>query len=91
VSTLSTAYSMGDVDTEEAQSLSQRIAADPNWTLPGVIAIMLFMLLYAPCMVTVAMIIREAGLRWALFSIFGSMAFAFTLAIVVYQAGMRFF
>lgn len=62
-----------------------------NWTMPGVIAIMVFMLLYAPCMVTVVMIIREAGLRWALFSIFGSMAFAFTLAIVVYQAGMRFF
>jgi len=91
VSTLSTAYSMGDVDTEEAQSLSQRIAADPKWAMPGVIAIMVFMLLYAPCMVTVVMIIREAGIRWALFSIFGSMAFAFTLAIVVYQVGMRFF
>jgi ferrous iron transport protein B len=91
VSTLSTAYSMGDVDTEESQSLSQRIAADPKWAMPGVIAIMVFMLLYAPCMVTVAMIIREAGIRWALFSVFGSMAFAFTLAIVVYQVGMRFF
>lgn len=91
VSTLSTAYSMGDVDSEEAQSLSQRIAADPGWTIPAVISIMLFMLLYAPCMVTVVMIIREAGVRWALFSIFGSMAFAFILSVIVYQVGMRFF
>ncbi len=91
VSTLSTAYSMGDVDTEEAQSLGERIAADPEWTMPAVIAIMLFMLLYAPCMVTVVMIIREAGVKWALFSIFGSMAFAFVLSVIVYQVGMRFF
>ena len=91
VSTLSTAYSMGDVDTEEARSLSQRIAADSAWTMPAVIAIMLFILLYAPCMVTVAVIIREAGVRWALFSIFGSMAFAFLLSVIVYQVGMRFF
>ena len=91
VSTLSTAYSMGDVDAEDAQSLSSRIAGDPQWTMPAVIAIMLFMLLYAPCMVTVAMIIREAGLRWALFSVFGSMAFAFALAVIVYQVGQRIF
>ena len=90
VSTLSTAYSMGDVDAEDTQGLSSRLAADPQWTLPAVIAIMLFMLLYAPCMVTVAVIVREAGLRWALFSVFGSMAFAFFLATLVYQVWRHF-
>lgn len=72
---------------KSAQNLSNRIAADSQWTMPGVIAIMLFMLLYAPCMVTVAVIIRESSVRWALLAVFGSMAFAFILAIIVYQVG----
>ena len=87
VSTLSTAYSMGEVDTDNAQSLSEKIAADPEWTMPGVIAMMVFLLLYAPCMVTVAVMVRESSWRWTLFAVFGSMAFAFTLAFVIYQVG----
>ncbi len=87
VSTLSTAYSMGEVETDNAQSLSEKIAADPEWTMPGVIAMMVFLLLYAPCMVTVAVMVRESSWRWTLFAVFGSMAFAFTLAFVIYQVG----
>ena len=91
VSTLSTAYSMGDVDADEAQSLSEKIAADSGWTMPGVIAIMVFMLLYAPCMVTVVVMIKESSWRWTLFAVFGSMAFAFIMALVVYQVGKLFY
>jgi ferrous iron transport protein B len=42
VATLGTAYSLGEVDPEEAGSLSERIAADPQWTLPAVLALIVF-------------------------------------------------
>lgn len=88
---LSTAYSMGDVDAENAQSLSEKIAADSGWTMPGVIAIMVFMLLYAPCMVTTAVMVRESSWWWTLFAVFASMAFAFILALSVYQVEKLFY
>jgi ferrous iron transport protein B len=69
VSTMATAYSMGEVDPEDAGSLSDRLAADPAWSLPAVLSVFVFMLLYTPCMVTVVAIAREAGWKWALFSV----------------------
>lgn len=85
------AYSMGDMDVDDAQSLSEKIAADSGWTMPGVIAIMVFMLLYAPCMVTVVVMIKESSWLWTLFAVFGSMAFSFILVLGVYQVGKLFY
>jgi ferrous iron transport protein B len=90
VSTMATAYSMGEVDPEDAGSLSDRLAADPAWSLPAVLSVFVFMLLYTPCMVTVVAIAKEAGWKWALFSVGGSMAFAFVVAVAVYH-GTRLF
>jgi ferrous iron transport protein B len=86
VSTMATAYSMGEVDPEDATSLSDRLAADPAWSLPAVLSVFAFMLLYTPCMVTVAVIARESNWKWALFSVGGSMAFAFVVSVVIYHA-----
>lgn len=85
VSTMATAYAMGEVDTKDAESLSQRLAADPAWTLPAILSVFTFMLLYTPCMVTVVAIARETDWKWATFSVFGSMAFAFVVAVAVYR------
>jgi len=48
------------------------------------------MLLYTPCMVTVVTIARESNWKWATFSVFGSMAFAFAVSVVIYQVGKLF-
>ena len=85
VSTMATAYSMGEVDPEESESLSERLAADPAWTLPAILSVFTFMLLYTPCMVTVVAIAKETNWKWATFSVFGSMAFAFIMAVAVYR------
>jgi ferrous iron transport protein B len=90
VSTMATAYSMGDVDPEDAQSLSEKLAADPAWSLPAVLSVFAFMLLYTPCMVTVAVISREVGWKWATFSVCGSLVFAFVVAVTIYQVGKVF-
>lgn len=90
VSTMATAYSMGEVDPEESDSLSERIAADPAWSLPAVLSVFTFMLLYTPCMVTVVAIARETSWKWAAFSVGGSLCFAFAMAVVVYRVAGLF-
>ncbi|WP_320170389.1 ferrous iron transport protein B [Maridesulfovibrio sp.] len=87
VSTMSTAYSLGEEDPENALSLSEKIAADKAWTTPVVWSVFVFLMVYVPCMVTVAVIIRETDWKWGLFSVFGSIAFGYSLAVVIYQLG----
>ncbi|MBZ2173493.1 ferrous iron transport protein B [Nitratidesulfovibrio sp. SRB-5] len=88
VSTLGTAYSLGEVDAEDAGSLAERIKADPHWTPAAAAALMVFVLLYAPCFVTVVAIKQESGSwRWAIFSTVFSTIMAFGLAVAVYQIG----
>ncbi len=88
VSTLGTAYSLGEVDAEDAAPLAERIKADPHWTPAVAAALMVFVLLYAPCFVTVVAIKQESGSwRWAIFSTVFSTILAFGLAVAVYQIG----
>jgi ferrous iron transport protein B len=89
VATLGTAYSLGEVDPEEAGSLSARIAADPHWTLPPVLALIIFVLLYAPCFVTVVAMARESSWKWALFAVAFNTVLAYSLAVLVFQVGSR--
>ena len=91
VSTLGTAYSMGDTNPEEVASLGQRLARDSAWSPLVALSALLFMAFYAPCFVTVVCIAREAGSwRWAFFSIAYSTVFAFILSTGVYQVGRMF-
>ena len=60
-STLGTAYSLGEVAPEEVTSLSDRLARDPNWNPVKALAVMVFIMFYAPCFVTVVCIAKEAG------------------------------
>lgn len=86
VSTLGTAYSLGEVDPEESGSLAERIANDPSWNPARALALMLFVLLYAPCFVAVVAIKQEAGSwGWAGFSVVFNTILAFAVATVVYQ------
>jgi ferrous iron transport protein B len=46
---------------------------------------LIFVLLYIPCVSTIAVIAREAGARWAIFSLFWSISVAYSAAVLVYQ------
>ncbi|MCB2217298.1 MAG: ferrous iron transport protein B [Desulfobulbaceae bacterium] len=87
VSTLGTAYSMGDVDAEESASLSKRLQRSDDWNRVVAVAALVFIMFYAPCFVTVACIAKESSWRWAAFSITFNTIFAFGLAVLVYQVG----
>lgn len=88
ISTLGTAYSMGDVKAEASDSLGKRLTRDPNWNKVVAVAALIFIMFYAPCFVTVVCIAKEAGhWGWALFSMSFNTIFAFLMATAVYQIG----
>ena len=51
---------------------------------------MLFILIYFPCMAVIAAIRKEAGGKWALFTIFYTTGLAWLVSFGVYQIGSLF-
>ncbi|WP_027716751.1 ferrous iron transport protein B [Desulfuromonas sp. TF] len=90
VATFGTAYSLGEVDPEASDSLSRRIASDPTWNKFTALALIVFVLLYAPCFVTVVTMAKESSWRWALFSTCFNTTLGFVIAVGVYQFGTLF-
>ncbi len=91
VGTLGTAYSLGVVDPDNSQTLADRLASDPGWSPLKAFALMLFVMLYAPCVATLAVIRKETNSwGWALFSTGYTTALAFVVAALVYRIGMIF-
>ncbi len=91
VSTLGTAYSLGAVDPEETGSLSEMLAKAPGWSPLSALSLIIFTIFYAPCSVTVVIIIRESGSwKWGAFSMIFNTLLAFVLATAVYQVGSAF-
>ena len=87
VSTLGTAYSLGSVDAEGAAPLADRLAAEPAWRPLTAWSVIIFVMFYAPCFVTVVCISRESSWRWGLFSLVFNTTLAFSLAVIIYQTG----
>lgn len=90
VSTLSVLYT-GDPD-EEMASLSERLRTevkangDPAFTPVIALGFMLFVLIYFPCLATIAAVKNETGSwKWALFSAGYSLVLAWLVAFAVYQ------
>ena len=89
VSTLGTAYSLGEVDPGNTTSLKERLAKDPHWNPVVGLAVLAFIMFYAPCFVTVVAIANEAGSwKWAFFSMGFNTVFALILSVAIYQIGM---
>jgi ferrous iron transport protein B len=87
VSTLGTAYALGNVDAEAADPLAERLATAPGWRTLNAWSLIIFVMFYAPCFVTVICISRESSWKWGLFSMAFNTALAFSLAVIIYQVG----
>lgn len=88
ISTLGTAHSMGKPSEEKDVSLSRRLAADPEWSPLKASAVIVFIMLYAPCFATVACIVKESGAwKWGIFSMVFNTSVAFLMAVVIFQGG----
>jgi ferrous iron transport protein B len=88
VSTLGTAYSLGEVDPEETGSLASTLATTPGWSPLVAFSLIIFTIFYAPCFVAVVCIAKEAGSwKWGAFSMAFNTVLAFGLSVLVYQLG----
>ena len=88
VATLGTAYSLGEVKPGGSASLSQTLAQSSQWRPLVALSLMVFVMFYAPCFVSVVCIAREAGSwKWGAFSIFFNTLLAFGLSTGVFQIG----
>ncbi|MDR1192409.1 MAG: ferrous iron transport protein B [Verrucomicrobiales bacterium] len=101
VSTLGIIYNLGaDVD-EESEPLREKMATEqwttgalagtPVFNVPVALAVMVFFALCLQCGAAVAVIIREVGLKWGVFSFCYLTALAWAGAVLCYQIGMRIF
>ncbi len=87
ISTLGTAYSLGEVNREETGSLAKTLARSPHWSPLTAMALIVFIMFYSPCFATVVCIAREASWKWSLFSMAFNTTLAFLLATLVYRLG----
>ncbi|MCF8027549.1 MAG: ferrous iron transport protein B [Desulfobacteraceae bacterium] len=85
VSTLGVLYAVeGETDSEALRRALQSSGMTPLSAL----SLMVFVLLYIPCLATVAAIARETGsVRWAFLSVAYTTAVAWMASFVVYQGG----
>jgi ferrous iron transport protein B len=88
VSTLGTAYSLGELDPEKSGFLSERLRKDPGWNPLTAFTLILFIMLYVPCFITVLSIRRESSWRWAGFSMIFNLFAAYSISLIVYQVGV---
>ncbi|RDI47727.1 ferrous iron transport protein B [Falsibacillus pallidus] len=84
VSTMNIIYHTPDTNT------LQGLLAD-HYTALSSYSFMVFILLYVPCVATVAAIRNESGSKkWTLFSIGYALAIAYLLSFIIYQTGKLF-
>ena len=87
VSTLGTIYSMSGAE-RNGGDLQAALRADPAFSPLIAYALMVFVLLYTPCLSSVAIIWRESGqMRWPLLTIMYTCTLAWLAAFVVHQFG----
>lgn len=87
VGTMGTIMGVGNVDA--AGGKAQLAASLHSLFRPlSAYAFLVFVLLYVPCVASVAMMKREIGGKWALFSVIYSVAIAWIAAFIVYHVGL---
>ncbi|MHC4205994.1 MAG: nucleoside recognition domain-containing protein, partial [Planctomycetota bacterium] len=87
VSQLAIVYAVGSAD-EGTTALRDQLQA--NYTPLTGFCIMLFCLIYAPCVATIAMTKQETGSwGWAMFQFFSLTVLAYIITLAVYQIGSR--
>lgn len=94
VSTMGTIYSMGDIEALEegeetaVKGFAQRAREQSGYTPFTAYILMLFTLIYVPCMATIAVIKRETGTwKWPIFTIIYTVVLAWTVCFITYQGG----
>ena len=83
---------MGILYHQDSDSkLEESLRSNPFFTPVKAYAFLMFVLLYFPCVATIATLRREAGRGWALFTVINSLVLAWLMAFLVFQVGSLMF
>ncbi len=92
ISTMGIVYGVGEVDVGTEGSGSERtplkkiIANDPKYSRAMALALMVFVMIYLPCMSVLAVVKKELGSWfWPLFQAGYTLVVAWGLAVMTYQ------
>ncbi len=89
VATMGTIYALGE--TGENESLTARLRSDPAYDPAIALALIIFVLLYVPCLSATSVFHKEGGeLKITLFYIAYTMTIAWTASFAVYQTARVF-
>jgi len=88
VATLGTAYSLGEVKAQATESLSDKLKREPGWNPLMAFTLIMFVMLYNPCLTTLVVIKKESGKwRWTLFAMAYTTILAYCVALTVHLVG----
>ena len=90
VSTLGVLYSNNDDTTDSPAQLKENLAKSGDFTTPSALALLVFTLLYLPCIATISAIGSESGWKWAIGSALYSTAVAWLCAFAIYHIAQLF-
>lgn len=92
VSSLSVLYGISNINSAAGMGMLASVLGDAGFSAVNAYALMVFCLLYTPCLATIVIIRKETGsLRWMAVSVLGQLAAAWLAAVVVYQLGRLLF
>lgn len=87
ISTMGTIYSVGD-GGENVSSLKKALMADEHMNPLVAYAMMVFVLIYSPCLAAIAVMRRETGSwKWPAVSMVYATSLAWVVTFIVYQGG----
>ena len=89
VSTLGVLYSDNSAEDSSVQ-LKENLAKSDDFDTPSALALLVFTLLYLPCVATITAIGSESGWKWAVSSAIYSTAIAWICAFAVYRVALLF-
>lgn len=81
VSTLGTAYSIES--SQVGGSLEERLKADPRWGPGLALIVLIFILIYIPCIPTLLTIGNEFSYKWTMVSVVFNLSVAFSIAFIL--------
>jgi ferrous iron transport protein B len=88
VATLGTAYSLGEVKPREAEGLGEKLRKEPGWNPLMAFTLIVFVMLYNPCIATLVVIKKESGSwRWTFFAMAYTTILAYCVALAVHSSG----
>ena len=86
ISTMTVLNESGDSE----ESLIEMLRTNDSFTPLTAYCLMLFILLYLPCIAAIVAVRREAGMKWAVFSAIYTTAVAWVVTFLVWNIGQFF-